>query len=71
MTFAFACREAARPARRARFGTASPAPSWNPIPSYASRSSAKASSSRRDARKVERKKAGLHKASQGPQFSKR
>ena len=68
--FASVCTAAARADRPEPFATASPARSSRPIPSCASRSS-EAGFLTRDARIVERKKAGLHKARKAPQFSKR
>ena len=57
-------------ARPARCATASPARSSRPIRSCASPLKREGFLTR-DARKVERKKAGLHKARKAPQFSKR
>ena len=58
-----------RPARPVQCGTGSPAPSSRPTRSCACRSARGVLT--RDARVVERKKAGLHKARKAPQFSKR
>ena len=69
-TSACVCTAAGPAARRAPSATASPARSSRPTPSCACRSSARAYLTR-DARQVERKKAGLHKARKAPQFSKR
>ena len=59
---------AGRPARPARFVTGSRARSSRPIPSCAIPLKREGFLTR-DARKVERKKAGLHKARKAPQFS--
>ena len=69
-TCASACTAAARAARPAPSATASPARSSRPIPSCA-RVLKREGFLARDARIVERKKAGLHKARKAPQFSKR
>ncbi len=69
-TCAPAATAAASPARPARCATASPARSSRPIPSCAPRSSEQGFLTR-DAREVERKKAGLKGARRRPQFSKR
>ena len=69
-TSACACTAAASPARPALFGTGSPGRSSRRIPELRVPLKRQGFLTR-DARQVERKKAGLHKARKAPQFSKR
>ena len=69
-TSASASTAAARPARPAPFATASPAPSSRPIPELRVPLKREGFLAR-NARMVERKKAGLKKARKAPQWAKR